>query len=347
MTSPPAGSAEAFHRSLPKSQPTPLRSLPGIAAELGLAQLSIKDEAQRLGLNSFKALGATWAVARRLGVEVGLPFPSSLEHLREVLELRRLRVTLTTASAGNHGRAVARAARMLHQRAVVFVPAATEPWRVVAIENEGAEVRQVGATYDEAVAECARVGGAEGWTAIADTALTPLEVVPRWISQGYLTLFDELGSSPGFTHVVIQAGVGALALAALWWADSLAPRPKLIIVEPLAAAGLMASAQSADGALTVADGSQVTTMVGLNCATPSPVAWPSLRTGIDALVAIDDAWTLSAQRMLAAHRLVVSAGESGAAGLGGLLALRNHGELRAALGLDETSCVLTVNTESA
>ena len=78
-----------FHRGLPEYKPTPLVSLPALAAELGLGALFVKDESRRLGLNSFKILGASYAISRFEG----------------------LRTCFSAATDGNHGRAVAWAAR--------------------------------------------------------------------------------------------------------------------------------------------------------------------------------------------------------------------------------------------
>jgi diaminopropionate ammonia-lyase len=122
-----------FHKSIPGYQPTPLHSLPGVARELGIDTLLIKDESSRFGLKSFKALGASWAVHRFLE-----------RH-------GRAGVTFASATDGNHGRAVSWSARLTGNRAVIYVPRHTVRARIDAIRDEGAEVIVVDGTYDDAV----------------------------------------------------------------------------------------------------------------------------------------------------------------------------------------------------
>ncbi|MBM3519074.1 MAG: pyridoxal-phosphate dependent enzyme, partial [Alphaproteobacteria bacterium] len=57
--------------SWPGYRPTPLHALPGLAGQLGIARLWLKDEGGRFGLGSFKALGGAYAVFRYLATEVG------------------------------------------------------------------------------------------------------------------------------------------------------------------------------------------------------------------------------------------------------------------------------------
>ena len=97
----------AFHRSLAGYRATPLVELPDVAAALGVGRVFAKDESSRLGLPAFKALGASWAVHRAL--ESGLGGG-------------RAPVTFVTATDGNHGRAVARFARLLGHLAQVHGP---------------------------------------------------------------------------------------------------------------------------------------------------------------------------------------------------------------------------------
>jgi diaminopropionate ammonia-lyase len=338
---PAAEEVRAFHRSLPGYAPTPLVALPGLAAELGLGELLLKDESRRFGLNAFKALGAAYAVQRVLR-EQGVP-------------------TVATATAGNHGRAVAWAARVAGKRAVVFVPAHTAPSRIEVIRLEGAEVVVVDGTYDDAVRRAAEESAREGWQVVSDTAYPGYDVIPRWIMAGYGTLFAEVTGElrargrPEPAVVFLQAGVGGLACAGVrYYLDRASDRrPRLVAVEPAEAAGLLESIVSPDGEPRVARGSQRTIMAGLNAATPSPAAWPTVRAGVDLFLAVTDSLAEDAMRRL--HRGAggdarVVAGETGAAGLAGLLALCREPELaeaRAALGLGREASVLVISTEGA
>jgi diaminopropionate ammonia-lyase len=342
----------AFHRTLPGYAPTPLHDPASLAADLGLAHVLVKDESRRFGLKAFKALGASWAIHR-------------------VLEERRAAgqeapATVSTATDGNHGRAVAWGARRLGLQAVVFIPAHSARARKDAIAAEGARVVEVEGGYDDAVRCCADQASAHGWQVIADTGYEGYLEIPRLVAQGYATLFQEIDVQieerflPQPDIVLVQAGVGALAAAAVdhygrWRAAPTAsnPRgaPRLVVVEPDAADGLLESILSDDGQPRPARGDQRSIMAGLNCGLPSLAAWPVLRRGVDLFLSIEDRHTEDAMRhLLSAAEGPIEAGESGAAGLGGLLALRREPALIEAalrLGLGPATTALVINTEGA
>jgi len=219
------GEVRAYHASLPGYALTPLAEVPALAAELGAGRVFVKDESARLGLPAFKVLGASWAVRQVLAgpgpdgaAPPATPTPG-LTGLR-ALAARWPGLVLVTATDGNHGRAVARMARLYGALARVFVPAVTEPATRAAIAAEGAEVVQVAGSYDQAVAAARR--WAEGRPAAAlvqDTAWPGYERIPGWIVEGYSTLFAELDAqlaaagtgSPAL--VAVPVGVGSLAQA--------------------------------------------------------------------------------------------------------------------------------------
>ncbi|MHB1843292.1 MAG: diaminopropionate ammonia-lyase [Deltaproteobacteria bacterium] len=331
----------AFHRSLPGFTETPLVSLAGLARSLGVAELWVKDERSRCGLGAFKVLGASYAVHRLMrGRGAGA-------------------LTFATATDGNHGRAVAWSARRLGQAAVIFVPGNTVKARIDAIRSEGAEVVVVDGTYDEAVKRAASDSERNGWQVVSDTAYPGYTEVPAWIMEGYGTLFEESArqleraGSREPTLVLLQAGVGGLACAGTLFYWRRGRRPTLVSVEPLDADCLRESIASPEGEIREAKGRQNSIMAGLNCGTPSLVAWPVLRGGMDGFLAIDDGYAEEAMRTLAAGQggdPTLVSGESGAAGLAGLLALRGEPGLAAArerLGLGSSTRVLVVSTEGA
>jgi diaminopropionate ammonia-lyase len=342
---PTAAAVLAFHKSLPGYAATPLHALPGLAAGLGLGAVYVKDESRRFGLRAFKALGASWAMQSVLAArrEAGSPPPS----------------TVATATDGNHGRAVAWAARRLGLAAVIFIPERSAPARIAAIRGEGARVVPVAGTYDDAVARCAAEATAGGWQVISDTGYEGYLEIPRRVAEGYATLFAEADAErtargwPAPDVVLVQGGVGALAEAAVVDADRRSPRPRLIVVEPDSAAGLLESIASPGGAPRCASGRQETIMAGLNCGMPSLAAWPVLRRGVDLFLSIEDRYAEEAMRRLwrpAPGDPRIEAGESGAAGLAGLLALAGESALRQArerLGLGPRSAILLINTEGA
>jgi diaminopropionate ammonia-lyase len=358
VVEPPTESAETrsvgspldFHRRLPGYAPTPLRELPVLARRLGVGRVLVKDEAERLGLPSYKVLGASWAIYRTVVDRFGDPGP--WDELAQLADSWRQHGPLTLAAAtdGNHGRAVARMARLLGWASVVFVPAGTAQARIDAIAGEGARVEVVDGTYDEAVERSAKEAG-ERTLVISDTAWPGYDVVPRRVVEGYSTLFAEVDDALGqqqsapVTHVVAQMGVGALAAAAVRrYRSPAGTRATVLGVEPAHAACVIASV--AAGRPVDVPGPHDSIMAGLNCGRPSPVAWPYLQGGLDALLAVPDDRAREAMRLLAAEGVV--SGESGAAGLAGLLALRaDHEGAAAALGLDGIATVLLVNTEGA
>jgi diaminopropionate ammonia-lyase len=337
----PNGDAAAFHRGLPGYAPTPLIEAPALAAELGLGRLFVKDESARFDLRAFKYLGASWAGFRAVAARTGYTGPATLEGLRSFLAPagseaaggdagRRFGgLTLVTATDGNHGRAVARTARLLGLPARVYVPTGVPDVVIDRINAEGALLTVVDADYDGAVM-AARAAANAGGMLIQDTAWDGYELVPSWIVAGYETLFAEIdaqlaaaGAAPfGGARaglISVPVGVGSLAQAAVahYRRPGLprAERPLLLSVEPDTAACVLRSL--ADGELASVP-TAATVMNGLNCGTPSSIAWPYLRDGLDAAIAVTDADARDAVAALSAAG--VSAGPSGAAGLAGLRA---------------------------
>jgi diaminopropionate ammonia-lyase len=344
----------ALHRRLPGYSVTPLVEVPALARANGVARVWVKDESSRLGLPAFKMLGASWAAYRAVVERLGRdPEPwTSIDQLRRALELLRP-LTLAAATDGNHGRAVARMARLLGVDAEIYVPKGTRHARIAAIEGEGARVTVVDGDYDAAVSTAAATA-AERCLVIADVAWQGYEQVPTWVVEGYGTIFWEVDAqfaalgADGPDVVMVPVGVGALAAAAVrhYRRRGLERRPRLIGVEPLAAACVLRSLLV--GRIVTVPGPHPSIMAGLNCGTPSLVAWPSLRAGLDAVVAVADQRAIQAMRDLAAVGVV--AGETGAASLAGLAELTtgpDAEEVRRAVGLGADARVLLLCTEGA
>ncbi|MFI6345681.1 pyridoxal-phosphate dependent enzyme [Streptomyces sp. NPDC050560] len=325
----------AFHAALPGYAPTPLTELPPLAAELGVGRVFVKDESHRLGLPAFKALGASWAVHR-------------------IVEAHRggAPLTLVTATDGNHGRAVARFARLAGQRAHILVPRGVHPDARAAIAAEGARVTRVDGDYDDAVRRAAAARGTPGTVLVQDVGWPGYEEIPGWVVEGYATLFAETAAQlaaagagpPGL--VAVPTGVGSLAQAAVvHHRGHPGTRAALLAVEPVGAACVGASL-AAGHPVSVPCGA--TTMTGLCAGTPSRTAWPHLLAGLDTAVAVADAESARAARDLAA--LGVSAGPCGAASLAGARAALTgpHAPTRRAdLDVGPGATVLLLSTEGA
>ena len=376
-----SGAVRAFHASLPGYAPTPLAEAPALASELGTGRVFVKDESARLGLPAFKVLGASWAIHQFLtGSPAGEPVtpsaapPDALATLRAAAA-HRPGLIFVTATDGNHGRAVARMARLTNAAARVFVPAVTDPATRAAIASENAEVTQIDGSYDDAVAHARQwASDHPGAALIQDTAWPDYELVPAWIVEGYSTLFAEIdaqitAAGAGLpTLVVVPVGVGSLGQAAVMhyrahggqgdvtaegWpgrGQNCAPRQPspataVLAVEPDTAACLLASLR-AGKPTTIPTASTI--MAGLNCGTISSSAWPYLSAGLDAAVAVtDDAARLAAADLAA---LAISSGPSGASSLAGArAALTGPGSpgRRAELGVGPASVIVLLSTEAA
>jgi diaminopropionate ammonia-lyase len=306
--------AREFHRGMHGYAPTELRKSPELAAELGVAEVWLKLEIERFGLPAFKILGASWAAERLLGCRA---------------------VTLVTATDGNHGRAVARVAAMRGLPAHILVPAGTAQARIDGIASEGAEVEVIEGSYDDAVRRAAELAD-DDHVVLSDTSWPGYEDVPRWVVEGYSTIFNEIDEQAGAapSHALIPIGVGSLAVAA---ANHYAPHTRLIGVEPTDAACALASIRA--GEPVEVPGPHRSMMAGLNAGSLSMNAWPVLRDRFSAFCAIDDEWAVTGMRRLAA--IGIEAGEVSGGTVGALLATAGSQEL----GLGPDSRILLLLTE--
>jgi diaminopropionate ammonia-lyase len=330
----------SFHKKLSVYQSTPLASLPALAKHFGIANIFVKDESYRFGLNAFKGLGASFAIDKILK-----KYP-------------RIR-TFCTATDGNHGRSVAWSAKRVGKHSVVYVPKDTTDNRIEAIKKEGANVLKVNGNYDETCAHAKQVCDDESWQLVQDTAWEGYEEVPAYIMAGYLTHFIELEDTlhtlpkPKIDIVFLQAGVGSWAAAAVWYYLNRygVNRPKLVIVEPTASDGILASFKN--GGRTNPSGNLQTIMAGLNCGVPSTTAWDILQNAVDASIAINDSVAKEAMRLLHAPKEndpQLISGESGVGGFAGFIATMqddNYQNLKNSLGINEHTNVLFFSTEGA
>lgn len=343
----------AFHRKLPGYTPTPLLEAPSLAHQLNIGRVWVKCEQDRLGLPAFKILGASWATYRALEMRLGTALPwTTLAELRAIVAPLQP-MTLAAATDGNHGRAVARVAHWLGFDAHIFVPLGTSPARIAAIRDEGATVTVIDGTYDDAVARSAAEASSH-CLVISDTSWPGYEDVPRAVIDGYSTMCwevqDQLAEHGAEMPdlIAIQMGVGALAAAVVRYfrrGDS-DHRPVFVGVEPLNAACVLRSI--AAGHIVEVAGPHDSIMAGLNCGQPSLVAWPTVSTGIDLFVAVDDERARIAMRSLAAAGIV--AGETGAAGLAGIdevLDGAGAADIRERLRINRSTSLLIFVTEGA
>lgn len=354
--------ARAFHKSFPQYSVTPLADLEGMAEHLGLGGLFVKDESYRFGLNAFKVLGGSFAMARYIADECGRDVADcDFAYLTsEELEKDFGHATFFTATDGNHGRGVAWAARRLGQKAVVHMPKGSTKTRFDNIAKEGAEVTIEELNYDDCVRLAAEEAAeTEHGVIVQDTAWDGYEKIPSWIMQGYGTMAAEAAEQlrelevnrP--THVFVQAGVGSLASAMVGYFTNLFPNnpPKFVIMEAGAADCLYQGALAADGDPRIVGGDLQTIMAGLACGEPNTIGWDILRNHANAFVSCPDWVSAKGMRMLATPVKgdpSVTSGESGAVGMGVIATIMcdpAYAELKDALELGKDSKVLLFSTE--
>jgi diaminopropionate ammonia-lyase len=352
---------QRFHRQIPGYRPSPLRNLANLASMLGVGGIWVKDESQRLDLNSFKVLGGSFAIYEFIKSKLEMD-DEDLTFDELVSEATRAKlgdITFATATDGNHGRGVAWGASKLNCKAVIYVHKDTSIPRIRAIESYGAEVRVIDGNYDVAVHQASVDAESNGWQVISDTSWPGYTDIPKWVMQGYTTLLSETQeqlAGNGIikpTHVFVQAGVGSLAAATSGFYSSRfgADRPTIVVVEPTEAQCLLESARIGDGEPHNVEGDLQTIMAGLACGEPNPIAWDVLWDTVDAFAACPDYVAAKGMRVyaipLAGDPFIVS-GESGAVTLGALMYLAEYSqyrELKDSIELGQDSQILLINSE--
>ena len=344
-----------FISACPEHRATPLVSLPALAEAVGVGAIDLKDEGQRFGLKSFKALGGAYAVARlvlehaerELGQAID---PAELQSAKVARAAAGL--TVCCATDGNHGRSVAAGARLFGCRCVIFLHEGVTKSREEAIAAFGAEIRRTKGNYDESVAEATTTAQREGWLTVSDFSWAGYERIPGLVMQGYTVMMAEIAAQAKarYSHVFVQGGVGGLAATVAGYLHDWlgAERPRLIVVEPQRAACLQMSAKK--GERVEVPAAESTIMAMLECYEPSLVAWRILEKSADVFIDISDETAIAAMRRLAYPAGAdpqLEIGESGVAGLGGLIEAAQRPDCRRKLGLDEHARVLVIGTEGA
>ena len=352
-----------FHQSFPEYSVTPLVELKSLAEELGVSNIFVKDESYRFGLNAFKVLGGSYAIAREIGIRMGISEEelTLARLLQPDVQARLGQLRFVTATDGNHGRGVAWTAKRLGHRAVVFMPKGTAAERLENILGLGAEASITDCNYDDSVRLARQYAAEHEGIVVQDTSWEGYHNVPLHIMQGYTTMGAEIveqlaaygDQAP--THVFLQAGVGAMAGAmAGFIADYYKEaRPVITIVEPTKADCLYRTALANDGKLHIVDGALDSIMAGLCCGEPCSIGWQQLAAYADNFVAMPDKAAALGMRVLGnpvGNDAAVVSGESGAAGLGlAVAALRERdlAQLKGSLQLDAESVILCISTEGA
>ena len=351
-----------FHESFPDYEPTPLVKLPALAEKLGVKSIYVKDESYRFGLNAFKVLGGSYAMAGYVAGLIGCNVSELTYKKFTSAELRKKigEVTFFTATDGNHGRGIAWAASRLGQKSVVYMPAGSSQSRLENIRREGATASIIDGNYDDAVRlAAAEAKKTKNGVFVQDTAWEGYEVIPSLIMQGYGTMAleaDEQMKEYGDnypTHVFLQAGVGSFAGAVQGFYSNAYPEtcPITAVMEPFAADCLYRSALARE--YRTVGGEMNTIMAGLACGEPNTISWNILSNETNYFVSLPDQTAAIGMRVLSAplrgDKRVIS-GESGAVGAGLLLTLMTAGDdeaakLRKQMALGADSVVMLYSSE--
>jgi diaminopropionate ammonia-lyase len=342
--------------------PTQLVSLKKLARQWKLGEIFIKDESTRFDLKAFKVLGGSYAVARLICQKLGIDLEESNYNqlIKDEVRQRIGRITLTTATDGNHGRGVAWTAQQFGMKAIIYMPKGTVLSRIENVRSHGALVEVADLNYDDTVRLASRMAEKNGWQMIQDTSWKGYEEIPLWIMQGFMTMCKEAieqmaerNTAP--THVFLQAGVGAMSGAVVGYlANKFRDRPpRFIIMEPKNAACIFASAVAGDGQPHAVTGDLDTIMAGLACGEPNQIGWEILRDFPCGYITCDNYVAANGIRILAnpvSGDSAVEAGESGSVGIGLLELLANRAafkEIKQALDIGPASKLLFFNTEGA
>lgn len=323
----------------PASGVTPLLDPPEMARDLKVDHVWIKDERDRMGLGSFKALGAAYAIAHDADVRLGGDWDQTPQHIANTLA----DVTYTAASAGNHGLSVAAGARVFGAKAVIVLSHNVSEGFAKRLEQFGARVVRAGFDYEESMAASRQMASDEGWKLLTDSSWPGYTEIPRLVMEGYLIMgveaaaqIEAIANPP--THVFLQAGVGGLAasIAAFSrqrWGDD----PVIIVVEPDRAPCLTESIRV--GRAVRADG-PMSNMGRLDTKEPSHVALMSLARDADFFLNLSDEEAAETVDFLEGHGLATT--PSGAAGVSGL---QHSDPWRMDLAIDASSRALTFLSE--
>jgi len=337
------------------SAATPLYDLPDLAQQLNVARVSLKDESQRSSIASFKALGAPIALVRQiLRIHPGFdPTRILTGHYADALKP----YTVISATDGNHGRALALAARDAGCRCVIVLHAEVNAEREAAIAALGADIVRIAGNYDASVEEAARLASGHGWQVVSDTSYDGYQDIPADVMQGYATIaaevIEQTTATPDqfpYSHVFLQGGVGGMpaGIISYFWEHCGAQRPHCVVAEPRQADCLTQSA--IEGRAANATGSVDSVMAGLACGAASPLAWRFLDTSVDHFMTVEDDEAVAAMCALAkgsTRDIPIVAGESGTAGLAALMQACRDANLAAQLGLNAESRILLISTEGA
>ena len=314
-----------------KYQPTPLESLNKLSEELKLKNIFYKDESKRFGLKSFKALGGAYAV--------------------EKITKGRKDITVSTATAGNHGKSVAWGAKNLGLNCKIFISENVSETRAQEMRNLNAEVIRVKGNYENSLNVCKEESKKNKWEIIQDVAWPDYELVPKLTMAGYSTMVKEISiqTNEYVTHIFLQAGVGGMAAGLVAGvAHYFKKVPKIVIVEPENANCVMQSIEN--NTPTSVDIKKESIMGGMSCGDVSLVPWQILKNSVSNCVSVSDKFVSQTVAMLADKVLSdvsIVGGECSTPGVTSLISCCNNKETKSALEINKNSNILLIGCEGS
>ena len=310
--------------------PTPLINLNKLSKELNLNKIFYKDEGKRFNLKSFKALGGAYAV--------------------EKISKDNKDITVSTATAGNHGRSVAWGAKRLGLKCKIFISEFVSDARGQAMANLGADVIKIKGNYEKSLLECIKQSTENGWQIIQDVAWNNYLLVPKYTMAGYSVMmkeiFDQIESNQ-ITHIILQAGVGGMAGAMIAGiARYLNNIPTTIVVEPDSAACVLESIKT--GKMQKIDIKTESLMGGMSCGEVSLVPWEILKNSVKYCISLPDDDIAKTMKLLGNASFSnekIIAGENSAPGIVSLIASCEDQKIKKKIGLTSNSNVLVIGCE--
>ena len=310
--------------------PTPLISLKKLAKELKLNQIFYKDESKRFHLKSFKALGGAYAV--------------------EKVTKGNKDITVSTATAGNHGRSVAWGAKKLGIKCKIFISEYVSEFRAEVMRSFGADVIRVNGNYDNSLKVCIQQSRKNNWQIVQDVAWQDYKLVPKLTMAGYSVMMKEISeqiNNQRISHVILQVGVGGMAAAMIAGiARYLDYVPTIILVEPENAACALESIKVGKIKKILIEKESI--MGGMSCDEVSLIPWEILKNSTSHCVGISDDYIATTVKSLAnceySNEKIIG-GECSTPGITSLICLNNESEVKKKIKLDENSNVLLFGCE--
>lgn len=271
------------------------------------------------------------AADRVLSTRLGVPVSHKCEHEQPIgafklrgatnavlrLSPEALARGVVTASTGNHGRALAHAAAQRGARAVVCLSRLVPANKVAAIRDLGAEIRVVGASQDEAMAEVARAVAAEGMTAIP-----PFDHEDVVAGQGTIGL-EIVEDCRDLHTVLVPLSGGGLAAGIAVAVKALRPGVRIVGLTMQDGAA-MAASLAAGRPVELPETASLADSLGGGIGLGNRVTFPICRALLDGVVLLPEAEIAAGMRHLAGLGMVVE----GAAAIGAAALL--SGRVRAA-----------------